>query len=73
MNIGSNFSILFLSHILPSPKDTHKEVSGSHSNIVIYPVATPLWAKCEGEAYTPKSGNLESPGTPKGLEFELKG
>jgi hypothetical protein len=31
-------SILFLSHILPSPKDTHKEVSGSHSDIVIYPL-----------------------------------
>jgi hypothetical protein len=30
------FSILFLSHILASPKDTHKEVSGSHSDIVIY-------------------------------------
>jgi hypothetical protein len=28
-------------------------------------VATPLWAKCEGEAHTPKSGNLESSGTPK--------
>jgi hypothetical protein len=31
-------SILFLSHILPSPKDTHKEVSGSHFDIVIYPL-----------------------------------
>jgi hypothetical protein len=28
--------ILFLSHILPNPKDTHKEVSSSHSDIVIY-------------------------------------
>jgi hypothetical protein len=36
-------------------------------------VATPLWAKCEGEAHTPKSGNLESSGTPKNLELELKG
>jgi hypothetical protein len=34
-------SILFLSHILSSPKDTHKEVSGSHSNIVIYPLDNP--------------------------------
>ncbi len=34
-------SILFLSHILPSPKDTHKEVSGSHSNIVIYSLDDP--------------------------------
>jgi hypothetical protein len=36
-------------------------------------VATPLWAKCEGEAHIPKSGNLESSGTPKNLEPELKG
>jgi hypothetical protein len=36
-------------------------------------VATSLWAKCEGEAHTPKSGNLESFGTPENLELELKG
>jgi hypothetical protein len=28
-------------------------------------VTTPLWAKCEGEAHTPKSGKLESMGLPK--------
>jgi len=27
-------------------------------------VATPLWAKCEDETHTPKSGDLESSGTP---------
>jgi hypothetical protein len=36
-------------------------------------VATPLWAKCEGEAHTPKSGNLESSGTLENSEFKLKG
>jgi hypothetical protein len=36
-------------------------------------VATPLSAKCEGEAHTPKSGNLESPGTPEISELEFKG
>jgi hypothetical protein len=36
-------------------------------------VTTPLWAKCEGEAHTPKSGNLESSGTPENLELKLKG
>jgi hypothetical protein len=36
-------------------------------------VATPLWAKCEGEAHTPESGNLESSGTPENSELELKG
>jgi hypothetical protein len=37
------------------------------------PVATPLWAKCEGEAHTPKSANFESSGTPENSELELKG
>jgi hypothetical protein len=36
-------------------------------------VATPLWAKCEGEAHTPKSGKLESSGTPKNSELDCKG
>jgi hypothetical protein len=33
-------SILFLPlfHILPNPKDTHKEVSGSHVGVMIYPL-----------------------------------
>jgi hypothetical protein len=41
MNIGSDSSILFLSHILPSPKDTHKEVSGSYSGVMNYPLNNP--------------------------------
>jgi hypothetical protein len=36
-------------------------------------VATPLWAKCEGEAHTPKSGKLESSGTPENSELDCKG
>jgi hypothetical protein len=36
-------------------------------------IVTPLWTKCEGEAHTPKSGNLESSGTPKNSKLELKG
>jgi hypothetical protein len=36
-------------------------------------VATPLWDKREGEAHTPTSGKLESPGTPKNLELEFRG
>jgi hypothetical protein len=36
-------------------------------------VATPLWDKCEGEAHTPKSGKLESPGTPKNSELNFRG
>jgi hypothetical protein len=36
-------------------------------------VATPLWAKCEGEAHAPKSGKLESYGTPKNSELNFRG
>jgi hypothetical protein len=36
-------------------------------------VATPLWAKCEGEAHTPKSGKLESSETFKNSELDCRG
>ncbi len=36
-------------------------------------VATPLWAKCEDETHTPKSGNLESLRTPKNSELDCRG
>jgi hypothetical protein len=36
-------------------------------------VATPLWGKCEDETHTPKSGNLESFGTPKNSELDCRG
>ncbi len=41
--------------------------------LFINTVATPLWAKCEGEAHTPKSGKLESSGTPKNSERDCRG
>jgi hypothetical protein len=36
-------------------------------------VATPLWAKCEDETHTPKSGNLESSRTPENSELDCRG
>jgi len=36
-------------------------------------VATPLWGKCEDEIHIPKSGNLESFGTPATLELNCRG
>jgi hypothetical protein len=36
-------------------------------------VATPLWVKCEDETHTPKSGNLESFGTPENSELDFRG
>ncbi len=35
-------------------------------------VATPLWAKCEDETHTPKSGKMESSGTPKNSELHCR-
>jgi hypothetical protein len=56
---------------------TFVDAQNSHWSICVclgtLVVATPLWAKCEGEAHTPKSGNLESSRTPKNSELELKG
>jgi hypothetical protein len=36
-------------------------------------IATPLWAKCEDEIHTPKSGDLESSETPKKSELDCRG
>jgi hypothetical protein len=36
-------------------------------------VAIPLWAKCEDETHTPKSGDLESSRTPRNSELDCKG
>jgi hypothetical protein len=36
-------------------------------------VASPLWDKCEGEAHTPKSGKLETSGTPENSELDFRG
>jgi hypothetical protein len=36
-------------------------------------VVTPPWSKCEEETHTPKSGNLESSGTPAISELDSKG
>jgi len=37
----SSILLFCLIHILPSPKDTHKEVSGSHSGVTNYPLDNP--------------------------------
>ncbi len=36
-------------------------------------LATPIWGKCEDETCTPKSGNLESSGSPETSELDCKG
>jgi hypothetical protein len=45
----------------------------SHNLILFLIVATPLWAKCEGEAHIPKSGKLESFGTLENSERDCRG
>jgi len=42
-------------------------------SLVTIDVATPLWDKCEDETHTPKSGKLESSGTPENSELKFKG
>jgi hypothetical protein len=54
-----------------------KCISGAHFQCMWPPhmlnVATPLWSKCEDETCTPKSGKLESSGTPKTSELNCRG
>jgi len=40
---------------------------------VVLFVITPLWAKCKDETHTPKSGNLESFGTPENSKLDCRG
>jgi len=40
---------------------------------VVLFVTTPLWAKCKDETHTPKSGNLESFGTPENSKLDCRG
>jgi hypothetical protein len=40
--------------------------------LTIKSVATPLWAKCEGETHTPKSGKLESSKTPENSKHDFR-
>jgi hypothetical protein len=42
-------------------------------SIMAYFVTTPLWAKCENETHTPKSGDLESSGTHENSELDCRG
>jgi hypothetical protein len=43
------------------------------SLLITIGVTTPLWAKWENATPTPKSGDLESFGTPENLEDDLRG
>jgi len=57
-----------------------KMVEGMEDESILWPkgeigndVATPLWGKCEDETHTPKSGNLESFGTPVTSKLNCRG
>jgi hypothetical protein len=39
----------------------------------VAPCRNPTWVKCEDETHTPKSGNLESSGTPENSELKFRG
>jgi hypothetical protein len=51
----------------------HYTLSPMKKNHIELFVATPLWGKCEHETRTPKSGNLESSGTPAISELDCRG
>jgi hypothetical protein len=68
MRLSSLFSFIALTTVL-----VFKSRKSNGASSLDTTVATPLWAKCEGEAHTPKSGNLESSRTPEKSELELKG
>jgi len=44
-----------------------------HKQKVKLYVVTSLWTKCEDETHIPKSGNLESSGTPENSELDCRG
>ncbi len=58
-------------HIFCSITKTQTYVYIIMKEVII--VATPLWVKCEDETHTPKSGNLESFGTPENSELDCRG
>jgi hypothetical protein len=60
-------------HLIDFTKQKHAQVREEKKIVIWDAVATPLWAKCEGEAHTPKSGKLQSSGTPENSELDLKG
>jgi hypothetical protein len=52
----------------------HHDKKNIHmSRMIEIIVTTPLWAKCEGETHTPKSGKLESSGTLETSELDCRG
>jgi hypothetical protein len=71
-------SLIYLISYLPMYINTYIYISLSYNLLTylftyLHIVATPLWAKCEDETHTPKSGNLESSGTPKNSELDCRG
>jgi hypothetical protein len=55
------------------PNTNYTKLLPTNMGTNIDSVATQLWAKCEDETHTPKSGNLESSGTPENSELDFRG
>jgi hypothetical protein len=70
---GATHRILYGGRWWLPPSPGHGESSESVLPVACLRVATPLWNKCEDETRIPKSGNLESSGTPKTLELHFRG
>jgi hypothetical protein len=63
-----HYETLCITMLVPIPIIIYK-----HTSQMIEIVATPLWAKCEDEIHTLKSGKLESSETPENLELDCSG
>ncbi len=63
--MGGGWGLLDFCFLMNKNADCEKTRKGN--------VTTPLWAKCEDEIHTPKSGNLESSGTPENSELDCRG
>jgi len=70
-NVGHEKLYLFGLWVINGGKiNVNFQMSANHVTMF---VATPLWAKCEDETHTPKSGNLESFGTLKNSKLDCMG
>ncbi len=69
---GTTFdqSPIYLKHLKCTTQRCPRTSNYEHS---VESVATPLWAKCEDEIHTPKSGNLESSGSPATSRLDSRG
>jgi hypothetical protein len=73
MMVGSKFDKWQGAQLLEWSQIVHPLAPCNSNTLEALIVAIPLWAKCEDETHTPKSGNLESSRTLKNSEPDCRG